>query len=461
MSHELRTPMNAILGMTYLLLRDTTSPAQRDRLSKIDTAGRHLLSLVNDILDLSRIEADRIELEDTDFSLSAVLDQTRVLISEAARSKGLAVHIENLAVPLWLRGDPTRMRQALLNYAGNAVKFTPSGSVTLRARLLEERGKHLLIRFEVEDTGPGLTPEAQAKLFQSFVQADASTTRQHGGSGLGLAITRRLARLMGGDGGVESTLGNGSTFWFTVRVRRGAAPDAIDGRPSGPRPEERLREQHGGQVLLLLSADETCRDLVEGLLSGTGLEVVMAPGGEPATTTIDKGGFSLLLLDLGEEAADAESLVQGLRARPALAGVPFVALCGRLDESLRSRIRAAGVDALIASPPRPAELFEALLGLLPVATPSGPSVDVSASTVKAQGEHAPPALVDATELLEELEQLLEDADMESNRLARENAGVLRASLGTLAEGVLDAIAEFDHETALKILRASRLARRTH
>ncbi|MBZ0249003.1 MAG: PAS domain S-box protein, partial [Burkholderiales bacterium] len=199
MSHEIRTPMNAIVGLTHLMKRSGVSREQAERLDKIDGAGRHLLTIINDILDLSKIEAGRMELESTDFHLSGVLDNIGSLIGAQAQSRGLAVAIDADAVPPWLRGDPTRLRQALLNYAANAVKFTERGSIALRARLVEEAGEALLVRFEVEDTGIGIAPEKLATLFQAFEQADASTTRQYGGTGLGLAITRRLAELMGGE----------------------------------------------------------------------------------------------------------------------------------------------------------------------------------------------------------------------------------------------------------------------
>ena len=220
MSHEIRTPMNAILGLTHLMRHDAT-PTQVERLGKIDTAGKHLLSIINDILDISKIEAGKLQLEQRDFSLSDVLDHVRSILGEAARAKGLEIRIDADGVPVWLRGDVTRLRQAVLNYAGNALKFTQRGRITLAARLLEERGDELLMRFAVSDTGVGIEPARLPQLFEAFAQADASTTREFGGTGLGLSITRRLAALMGGEAGAESMPGEGSTFWFTAHVQRG------------------------------------------------------------------------------------------------------------------------------------------------------------------------------------------------------------------------------------------------
>ena len=196
MSHEIRTPMNAIIGLTHLVQRAGQTPEQAERLRRIEGAGHHLLSIINDILDISKIEAGRIELESTDFHLSAILDNIQSLISEQARSKQLRVEIDPDHVPVWLRGDPTRLRQALLNYAGNAVKFTERGTITLRAELLEDDGDDLLVRFAVEDTGIGIPAAILPGLFRSFEQADASTTRKYGGTGLGLAITRRRQHLL-------------------------------------------------------------------------------------------------------------------------------------------------------------------------------------------------------------------------------------------------------------------------
>jgi|GEM_PF-3885281 len=226
MSHEIRTPMNAILGLTHLLQRSHPTPEQVERLDKIDAAARHLLSIINNILDLSKIEAGRLELEETDFALGAVLDYVYSLIVDSTKAKGLTLMTEVDTPHLWLRGDPTRLRQALLNYAGNAIKFTKEGTITLAARLVEDINAGPLVRFEVRDTGIGISPEKLPKLFEAFEQADASTTRKYGGTGLGLAITRHLARMMRGEAGAESTPGQGSSFWFTVRLGRGQGASA-------------------------------------------------------------------------------------------------------------------------------------------------------------------------------------------------------------------------------------------
>jgi signal transduction histidine kinase len=222
MSHEIRTPLNAIIGLSHLLRADAT-PTQAERLGKIDAAGKHLLSIINDILDLSKIEAGKLQIEHNNFALSAVLDHVRSLLGDAARAKNLEIRIDPDGVPVWLRGDVMRLRQGLLNYASNAIKFTAQGHITIAAKLLEEQGDDLFVRFEVSDTGVGIAPEKLADLFQSFKQADTSTTRNYGGTGLGLVSTRRLAEAMGGEAGAESVPGQGSTFWFSVTCNAAAA----------------------------------------------------------------------------------------------------------------------------------------------------------------------------------------------------------------------------------------------
>ena len=220
MSHEIRTPMNAILGMAHIMQRETTTLKQAERLEKIDTAARHLLGIINNILDLSKIEAGKFALEEAPLNLPGLLRNLTSILAEPIKAKGLRLRVKAIPFPFHLTGDATRLQQAMLNYATNAVKFTDSGDVILHLDLLDETPESALLRFAVEDTGVGMAPEALSRLFSAFEQADNSTTRKYGGTGLGLAITRRLAELMGGEAGVESTPGVGSTFWFTARLKK-------------------------------------------------------------------------------------------------------------------------------------------------------------------------------------------------------------------------------------------------
>jgi PAS domain S-box-containing protein len=220
MSHEIRTPLNAIIGMTHLLRRSQLTPPQHERLDKIETAGHHLLEIINAVLDLSKIEAGKFALDEAEFDPAELLHNVATMVHDKATAKGLRLLIDAVSLPPRLSGDATRLQQALLNYATNAVKFTEHGQVTLHAGIAGETAEHVLLRFEVEDTGIGIADDAMERLFASFEQADNSTTRKYGGTGLGLAITRKLAELMGGSAGAVSRSGEGSRFWFTARTAR-------------------------------------------------------------------------------------------------------------------------------------------------------------------------------------------------------------------------------------------------
>ncbi|PXW99431.1 PAS domain S-box-containing protein [Sphaerotilus hippei] len=376
MSHEIRTPMNAILGLTHLLRRDRLADYQAERLSKIEGAARHLLSIINDILDISKIEAGRVQLEDRDFALASVLDHVHSLIGESARAKGLRVVVDGDHVPGWLRGDVTRVRQALLNYAGNAVKFTPSGSITLSAELLEQRDDQLLVRFAVQDTGIGLDPQQLSRLFEAFEQADASTTRQHGGTGLGLAITRRLAQLMGGDAGASSVPGQGSTFWFTVRLQRGqpVRPGAADALQA----EAALRRRHGGARLLLVEDNIVNREVATELLHSVGLEVDVAENGRIAVDKVRERSYDLVLMDLQMPELGGLAATQRIRALPGRLLPPILALTANAFEEDRAACLAAGMSDFITKPVEPQALYATLLKWLP---PEGPQDETAAPLV--------------------------------------------------------------------------------
>lgn len=362
MSHELRTPMNAIMGMTDLALRRASDAKQIDQLHKVNNASHHLLSVINNILDISKIEAERLTLEQIDFRLGSVLENLSSLLSQKASGKGLRLLID-IAPELANRslcGDPLRLGQILLNLTGNALKFTTQGSVSIRVQISEERPADLLLRFDVSDTGIGISPEDQKRLFTAFEQANGSTTRQYGGTGLGLAICKRLAQMMGGSIGIESDPGVGSNFWFTVRLSKSTQPLAVSILPSTAAAETRIKQRYNGARVLLAEDEPINQEVSRGLLEEVGLVVDLAADGLLAVDMAKATNYALILMDMQMPLLDGVDACKAIRLCPGRENTPILAMTANAFEEDRQRCFEAGMNDHIAKPVDPDLLFETL-----------------------------------------------------------------------------------------------------
>ena len=366
MSHEIRTPLNAILGMAHLLKKTELSPKQVDYLGKVQSAGQHLLGVINDILDFSKIEAGKINIESVPFQLEEVLATVTSLVVEKAAAKGIELVVDvPSSIPGSLVGDPLRIGQVLINYANNAVKFTDKGEISIQVAIEQESAEEVVLKFTVRDTGIGLTPEQMGKLFQSFQQADTSTSRRYGGTGLGLAIAKNLSELMGGGVGVSGEPGVGSSFWFTARLKKSN---------EAPRPRM-LRADLRGKRVLVVDDNFAARKVLHGLLIDMDMSVEDVESGPQALQRLaqtQRPTFDLLVLDWQMPEMDGIELAKRIRQLPLQPMPPIVLATAYGVEEVNSQNEGGLFDASLSKPVNSSTLFDCIAAVMAVRVSEGP-----------------------------------------------------------------------------------------
>jgi signal transduction histidine kinase/ActR/RegA family two-component response regulator len=354
MSHELRTPMNGVLGMAHALSASPLSVKQREQIETLIRSGDGLMQVLNDVLDISKIEAGKFEISREDFDLNDLVERACDLWIETAREKRLGFeHRIDPATPAWISGDALRIRQVLNNLLSNAIKFTDEGEVRLDVRVLAPGDQTPRLEFVVSDTGPGLSEECQGRLFRAFSQADAAVARTHGGTGLGLSICRQLARLMGGDVSVESRLGEGSRFKLVLPLAEAAGPAAVE--------DDGEAGDIDGLSILVVDDNPTNQAVVKALLEATGSEIATADNGQQALDALAARDFDLVLMDVHMPVMDGIEATRRIRAGEAgAADTPILALTADAMSGERERLLSLGFDSFIAKPIQPRELITQL-----------------------------------------------------------------------------------------------------
>ena len=465
MSHEIRTPMNAILGMTHVIRRNGVTGQQDERLGRIETATNHLLHLISNVLDFSKIEADKVILENIDLSVDDILSNVACILTPKASDKGLALEVLTPDIKRNLRGDPTRLTQALLNYGNNAIKFTERGKVQIRIHGIAETEQRAKMRFEVEDTGIGIQPECLTKLFKPFEQADSSTTRSFGGSGLGLSITQKLVHLMGGDVGVTSSPNKGSTFWFTVWLDKGGVTEPCkSAQITQGEAESILSRQYRERKILLVEDDKTNQHVVTELLINSGLDIDVAEDGAQAVAMAMACAYDLILMDLQMPVTGGLEAARRIRLVPGHEATPLIAMTASIFTKNRQDCNAAGMDDFLPKPFLPRDLFEMLIKWLSgdssIAVQSASESEhcIAGEMAAGAAPSAQPERLDA--IIASIEALLQAGDTSVNTLLIAALPTIRSNPAIDAEKLEKEIMKFDYEQALKTLRTPSVIERS-